>query len=102
MSYEDPHLLLGRLALGREEYCQRLLTMLVLGGDYPRWNTRSTPTEQGVAFLQALDELSFGTSRCTEPVVFVDELELPPPHALERGEPPTTACSGTAGSGWSS
>lgn len=88
MSYEDPRLLLGRLALGREEYCQRLLTMLILGGDYPRWNTRNTPTEQGVAFLQALDELSFGESRFPEPVVFVDELELPPRHALERGGAP--------------
>ena len=34
---EDPVRLLGRLRLGREEYCQRLLTMLILAGPYPSW-----------------------------------------------------------------
>ena len=62
---EDPHALLRRLRLGREEYCQRLLTMLVLDADYPRWNTRSAPSPTGLAFLRALDELSFGARRRT-------------------------------------
>lgn len=35
-AFEDPASLLGRLKLGREEYCQRLLTMLILDGPYPR------------------------------------------------------------------
>ena len=33
---EDSQGLVRRLDLGREEYCQRLLTMLVLGRAYPR------------------------------------------------------------------
>ena len=74
---EDPHKLLRRLRLGREEYCQRLLTMLVLDGDYPPWNTRSTPSTAGLAFLRALDELSFGAADLPEDTVFVDELDLP-------------------------
>jgi len=48
---EDPDLLLRRLRLGREEYCQRLLTELILGGTYPRWNTRNRPSEEGRLFL---------------------------------------------------
>lgn len=91
MRYEDPRALLGRLALGREEYCQRLLTMLILGGEYPRWNTRSTPAAEGARFLRLLDELSFGRSRCTDPIVFVDELELAPRHTEERGGAPDYA-----------
>lgn len=87
-AYEDPQSLLRRLKLGREEYCQRLLTVLILGGTYPRWNTRSTPTAEGAAFLRALDALSFGEARCTDPIVFVDELELAPRHADERGGAP--------------
>ncbi len=74
---EDPHALLRRLKLGREEYCQRLLTMLILDGDYPRWNTRSAPSATGLAFLRALDELSFGGADVAEDAVFVDELDLP-------------------------
>jgi hypothetical protein len=74
---EDPHALLRRLKLGREEYCQRLVTMLVLDADYPPWNTRSTPAPQGLAFLRALDELSFGAADVPDDAVFVDELDLP-------------------------
>jgi len=74
---EDPHKLLRRLRLGREEYCQRLLTMLVLDGDYPPWNTRSTPSTAGLAFLRALDELSFGAADLPADTAFVDELDLP-------------------------
>jgi hypothetical protein len=68
---------LRRLKLGREEYCQRLLTMLVLEGDYPRWNTRSTPSPAGLRFLRALDELSFGAADVPDDAAFVDELDLP-------------------------
>ncbi|QBR92269.1 hypothetical protein [Nocardioides euryhalodurans] len=74
---EEPHKLLRRLKLGREEYCQRLLTMLVLDADYPRWNTRSTPSPAGLRFLRALDALSFGTADLPDDAVFVDELDLP-------------------------
>ncbi len=89
--YEDPKALLARLKLGREEYCQRLLTMLVLDGTYPPWNTRSTPSAEGVAFLRALDALSFGEERWAEPVVFVDELDLPPRPEDDRGGAPDYA-----------
>jgi hypothetical protein len=74
---EDPHALLRRLKLGREEYCQRLLTMLILDADYPRWNTRNSPSPAGLAFLRALDELSFGVADVPEDAEFVDELDLP-------------------------
>ncbi len=45
---------------GREEYLQRLVTTLIVGGDPPRWNTPSRPTEQGQRFLQPLDEVAHG------------------------------------------
>ena len=32
MRYEPPRALFGRLQLGREEFGQRLLTMLIVGG----------------------------------------------------------------------
>lgn len=77
---EDPTRLLRRLNLSREEHSQRLLTMLVLGSDYPRWNTESTPSERGLEFLRRLHELSFGDGALEDDVVFVDELELPRRH----------------------
>jgi hypothetical protein len=40
MTFETPAQLLARLRLGREEFCQRLLTSLILHGPYPRWNTK--------------------------------------------------------------
>ena len=82
---EDPHRLLRRLKLGREEYCQRLLTMLILDADYPRWNTRSTPSTAGLIFLRALDQLSFGTADVPETATFVDELDLPRRNEDEPG-----------------
>ena len=88
MSVEHPEILLKRLRLGREEYCQRLLTMLILDGGYPRWNTHSTPGPEGRAFLAALDRLSFGApvdetdgagnaGDDLADATFVDELDLP-------------------------
>lgn len=82
---EDPHALLRRLRLGREEYCQRLVTMLVLDADYPRWNARSTPSPAGLAFLRALDELSFGVADVPDTAMFVDGLDLPRRHEDEPG-----------------
>lgn len=82
---EDPWALVRRLRLGREEFCQRLLTMLVLGGAYPRWNTRSTPSAQGLAFLRDLDRLSFGSTDLPDDALFIDEMELPSLDGVEPG-----------------
>jgi hypothetical protein len=82
---EDPLQLLGRLRLGREEYRQRLLTMLILAGPYPRWNSRSRSSEQGTRFLQALDALSFGDADWDRRPLFVDEFDLPKRHEEEAG-----------------
>lgn len=76
MSMEHPDSLLTRLLLGREEYCQRLLTMLIVGGPYPKWDTRNVPSEAGYRFLASLEELSFGEALCRAPYEFVDELDL--------------------------
>lgn len=91
MEYENPADMLGRLKLGREESCQRMLTTLILGGTYPRWNTRSRPTADGVRFLRLLDELSFGEATPPDAEVFVDELELRPRVESERGGAPDWA-----------
>lgn len=88
---EDPWALLRRLKLGREEYCQRLLTMLILEREYPRWNTRSTPSARGLQFLRDLDALSFGSAGFEDDVVFVDELELPSRDGIEPGCAPDYA-----------
>lgn len=82
---EDPLQLLGRLKLGREEYCQRLLTMLILNGPYPKWNRSSTPSAAGSRFLEQLDALSFDSGMGPQPAVFVDEFDLPRRHELEKG-----------------
>lgn len=42
LTMEDPDELLRRLRLGREEFGQRLLTMLLLDGPYPRRNKQQT------------------------------------------------------------
>ena len=91
MEWEDPAALLGRLRLGREEFLQRLLTTLIVGGTYPRWNTRSTPTPQGAHFLRRLDELSFEQAAPAGPQVFIDELELKPRTESEPGGAPDWA-----------
>ncbi|MGW6497978.1 hypothetical protein [Nonomuraea angiospora] len=91
MTIEDPIHLLGRLRLGREEYCQRLLTMLIVGGPYPRWNSRTHPSPEGARFLRSLDELSFGRSEWNGQPLFVDEFELRPRHDDEQGGAPDYA-----------
>jgi hypothetical protein len=73
---ESPDALLARLRLGREEYVQRLLTMLIVGGGYPPWNSRQTPSELGIRFLRLLEQRSFGDVRCRVPYAFVDEFDL--------------------------
>ena len=91
MEWEDPKDLLRRLRLGREEFCQRLITTLIVGGTYPPWNTRSTPTAEGRRFLGALDDLSFGERTPPDAEVFVDELELQPRLDSEQGGAPDWA-----------
>ena len=100
---EEPHALLRRLKLGREEYCQRLLTMLILDADYPRWNTRSVPSPAGLAFLRALDELSFGAAEVSDDAASSSTSSTCRGGATtSRAARPTTACSCPAGSGSSS
>jgi hypothetical protein len=91
LEFENPQDLLRRLKLGREEYCQRLLTMLILEGPYPRWNSRSQPSAAGAEFLRALYERNFGGMWPGDDAVFVDEFELPPRNDTERGGAPDYA-----------
>jgi hypothetical protein len=88
---ETPAQLAARLKLGREEFCQRLLTSLILDGPYPRWNTRSIPSGAGTEFLRRLHQLSVATAWPCEDLVFVDEFELPPRTEAERGGAPDYA-----------
>lgn len=91
MSIEHPEILLKRLKLGREEYCQRLLTMLLLNDAYPRWNTRSALSAEGLRFLTALDALSFGEPGDLTDAVLVDEFDLPARPKDARGCAPDYA-----------
>lgn len=79
--WEDPQELWRRLKLGREEYLQRLITTLIVGGQPPPWNVPRPPSEQGVAFLRLLDGLAHGEradwDAWVRPDVFVDEYLLP-------------------------
>jgi len=88
---EDPIALLGRLRLGREEYCQRLLTMLILGDGYPKWNSMLIPSNDGLRFLQSLDRLCFADQAGSGALQFVDEFELPARHDDEPGGAPDWA-----------
>lgn len=88
---ENPDELLRRLRLGREEYVQRLLTMLILGGAYPRWNTASTLSSEGEEFLRRLEMLSFGDAGPWAAPAFIDEFDLPRRHADEKGSAPDWA-----------
>ena len=79
--WESPESLWRRLKLGREEFLQRLITTLIVGGDPPRWNTPSAPDEQGRRFLRLLDDLAYGDGShragAVEADAFVDEYLLP-------------------------
>jgi hypothetical protein len=79
--WESPRELWRRLKLGREEYLQRLITTLIVGGDPPAWNVPQTPSWQGQLFLRLLDGLAHGEppgrQASTGADVFVDEYLLP-------------------------
>ena len=77
MRPENPDELLAGSGLGSEEYLQCLLTMLIIGGPYPRWNTRSVLSPEGRRFLQLLDTLSFHSVGEVGDAVFIDEFDLP-------------------------
>lgn len=89
--FETPADMMRRLKLGREEYCQRLLTTLLLHAPYPRWNTRSTLAPVGIEFLRRLHHRCFSDGWPHTTPVFVDELELPARHEAERGAAPDYA-----------
>jgi hypothetical protein len=76
MAIEEPGALLARSGCGREEILQRLVTMLILGL-YPRWDSRTPPTHDGLRFLDMLDELAYGESGGLDGAVFIDEFKLP-------------------------
>ena len=79
-------------SLGREGWCQRLLTELILDAPYPRYNSARRPSPSGIDFLGALDELCFGEDALDgEDVVFVDEIDLPARHPDEKGCAPDYA-----------
>lgn len=78
--WESPVELWRRLKLGREEYLQRLMTTLIVGGDPPPWNTQCSPSDQGRRFLRLLDDVAHanGTEQASaEPETFIDEYLLP-------------------------
>jgi len=52
-----------------------MLTSLVIGNTYPRWNTRNPPSPAGQRFLEALYHQAYGTL-IEGPMEFVDEFEL--------------------------
>lgn len=86
--YESPAVLLARLRLGREEFCQRLLTSLILGGPYPKWNARSRPAPEGLRFLEAVHGVCFGPPWPGNDLLFIDEFELPARSDTEPGRCP--------------
>jgi hypothetical protein len=78
--WEPPDNLWRRLKLGREEFLQRLLTTLIVGGDPPPWNAPRPPDAKGAEFLRALDELAHGAvfhADGESAHAFVDEYLLP-------------------------
>lgn len=79
--WESPQELWRRLKLGREEFLQRVLTTLIVGGDPPPWNTARRPSERGVRFMHQLDALAHDDARqmlaTRVPDAFVDEYLLP-------------------------
>lgn len=89
--HERPGELLRRLDIGREETMQRLLTSLIVDGPYPRWNSRSTPSPRGVAFLRAMYVHCFGEPWPGDDFLFVDELELRGRTDGEKGGAPDWA-----------
>lgn len=91
MEFDTPARLFDRLKLGREESLQRLLTSLILRGPYPKWNTRSTASPQGTAFLRDVFGLCFDGPWPGDDFLFVDEFELPRRTEAEKGGYPDYA-----------
>ncbi len=85
---EHPDDLARRLNLGREEYLQRLLTMLIVDGAYPKWNSRTAPSSRGRAWFAGLATIAFGEARIGDDAIFVDEFELKARGETERGGAP--------------
>lgn len=78
--WEPPVEMWRRLALGREEYLQRLISTLILDGAAPKWNAPYSPSHAGHRFLQSLDEVSHPDEPAAgepEPGTFIDEYRLP-------------------------
>ncbi len=69
--------------VGREEYLQRLLGMLVVGGPVAPWNVPQAPSRLGHLFLTRLHEQTFD-DRVIGSLEFVDEFELPRRHEAEH------------------
>ncbi len=86
MDWEDPDKLLTK-KFGREEYCQRMLTSLIVGGPYPRWNTVNAPSDRGSQFLENLYALAY-RDRLNGPFDFIDEYELKALSSDEKGGAP--------------
>lgn len=79
MPWEDPDALLVKKLgqeLSREGYLQRMLTSLILGAPYPKWNTPHNPSPSGETFLQELHGQAYSTPLNT-PITFIDEFKLP-------------------------
>ena len=89
MRWEDPDALLT-MKLSREEYCQRMLTSLILGQPYPKWNTFNEPSLKGTTFLQRLHRKSYGII-LDGSLNFVDEFDLPPINREGSGGAPDYA-----------
>ena len=89
--FETPAELFARLKLGREEFLQRLLTSLLLRAPYPKWNTRSKTSPEGIAFLRDLHAACFDVGWPSDDFTFVDEFELPARTPEEKGGYPDYA-----------
>lgn len=88
LEFEKPRALANRLKLGREEFCQRLLTTLILHAPYPKWNTRSQPSREGLELLRRLWVISDFGEWPGDDLEFVDEFELEPRTLDEKGGAP--------------
>ena len=75
MSWEDPDQAMKQKH-SREEYCQRLLTSLILAAPDPGWNKRRNPSETGRVFLDRLYENTTGDNLEGLPIL-VNEFALP-------------------------
>jgi hypothetical protein len=67
-----------------------MLTSLILGGSYPKWNTESVPSKSGANFLSCLHRIAFG-KYLIKHLTFIDELDLPAISVNEKGGAPDYA-----------